>query len=106
MTTQTDTTTATAPATELADRYYIRAKYFFYYGTFNAPEDGPICDYEGSRLEFSSRNEAIEYLRQEKGCREHRPGKFSPAGRYYLSHGEYSSPTFMVQKVPGRKIKN
>jgi hypothetical protein len=94
---------------EIAGGYYIRAEYFYYAGTFNSPADGALRDVaSGRRLEFATRAEAEEYLTgtdgefESMGCREHAPGKFSPTGTYYLSHGEYSSPTYTIRKVPAR----
>lgn len=101
--------TIEAPAkVETAASYYIRAEYFYYSGTFNAPSDGALRD-ESGRLEFARREEAEAYLCDTEsewpsmGCRQHSPGKYSPAGTYYLSHGEYSSPTYTIRKVPARR---
>lgn len=106
-------TTIAAPAQTQAEvsanRYYIRAEYFYYSGTFNSPADGALRDEFGGRLEFATRQEAEEYLTgtdgefESMGCREHTAGKYSPAGTYYLSHGEYSSPTYTIRKVPARR---
>ena len=102
------TTAINQPATQVAASYYIRAEFFYYSGTFNAPQDGALRDEMGRRLEFGTREEAAEYLTdsdgefESMGCREHAAGKYSPAGTYYLSHGEYSSPTYTIRKVPAR----
>ena len=99
-------TTINQPTTQVAAKYYIRAEYFYFAGTFNAPQDGALRDESGRRLEFATREQAAEYLAgtdgelESMGCREHAAGKYSPAGTYYLSHGEYSSPTYTIRKVP------
>lgn len=103
------TTTILSPTRVSAPAaYYIRAEYFYYSSTFYAPSNGALRDEFGRRLEFATREEAEDYLTatdgefESMGCREHSRGKFSPAGTYYLSHGEYSSPTYTIRKVPHR----
>jgi len=89
--------------------YYIRAQYFYYSGTFNAPTDGALRDESGRRLEFASRKEAEYYLTRDGyddpdcfaiNCREFAPNKFTHPTTYILSHGEYSSPVYTIRKVP------
>ena len=89
--------------------YYIRAQYFYYPGTCYAPTDGALFDHAGDRIEFASRELAKQYLTRDGyddpdrvaiNCREFSPSKFTHAGTYYLSHGEYSSPTYTIRKVP------
>jgi hypothetical protein len=104
-----NTTTAAPARVSAPAAYYIRAEYFYYSGTFFAPPDGALRDEFGRRLDFATREEAAQYLTgtegelEPMGCREHSPGKFSPAGTYYLSHGEYSSPTYTIRKVPAHR---
>lgn len=50
------------------------------------------------KITFSTRQEAIEYLAD---CREFKPGRWTPRGTYYLSHGEYEAPTYRIRKVRG-----
>ena len=96
--------------TKQMHRYYIRAEFFYYSGTFNAPEDGALRDHYGDRIEFSSRAEAESYLTEERsewepdtmGCSKLECGKFSFDGTYYTTHGEYSRPVYTILKVPAR----
>jgi hypothetical protein len=105
---KTNTTLEAPSKIEIAGGYYIHAEYFYYAGTFNSRADGALRNNSGRRLEFATREEAEEYLTgtdgefESMGCREHAPGNFSPAGTYYLSHGEYSSPTYTIRKVRAR----
>ena len=102
-------TTASPARVSAPAAYYIRAEYFYYSGTFGAPPDGALRDGFGRRLEFATALAAEQYLAgteqelESMACREHSPGKFSPAGTYYLAHGEYSSPTYTIRKVPARR---
>jgi hypothetical protein len=101
------TTTINQSATQIqiADIYYIRVEFFYQSTTFNAPEDGALRDESGLRMEFATREAAAEYLTgtdgelESMGCLEHAAGKYSPAGTYYLAHGEYSPPVYTIRKV-------
>lgn len=47
-----------------------------------------------SNLVFSSKKEAVEFLRNIKGLKELSGGNFFPKGIYYLHHGEFETPEF------------
>jgi hypothetical protein len=93
--------------------YYIRAEFFYYGGTYGAPQDGALRDQAGNRLTFASRGEAVAYLcevymREEwnydtaMGCAEN-GGGYSFAGTYICRHGEYARPVYRIRKVSARK---
>ena len=82
------------------NRYYIRGKYFYYPGTINAPQDGPLCNY-GDKLEFASRGAACEFLRGAMGCKKITAGKYQFDGTYICRHGEYSRPVYALRKIRG-----
>ena len=87
--------------------YYIRAKYYYYAGTYGAPTDGALCSQGGNRLEFASRDDAAAYLCEPKdrwgddamGCECNPSGSYSFAGTYYLRHGEHARPVYTIRKV-------
>ena len=45
-------------------------------------------------LSFSTKKEALEFMRGLENYREYKEGVFCPCGTYYLSHGEYESPDY------------
>tara|TARA_R110000868_G_scaffold85122_4_gene239633 strand:- start:1207 stop:1506 length:300 start_codon:yes stop_codon:yes gene_type:complete len=93
--------------------YYIRAEYSYYFGTYGAPTDGPLCDHAGNRLEFASRDDAAAYLCEEAdqwgsdamGCERNPSGRYSFAGSYYLRHGEHARPVYRIRKVRASKAE-
>jgi hypothetical protein len=108
------TSTINEPTAQVAASYYIRAEYFYYAGTFNAPQDGALRDVAGNRLEFSTREEASAHLCEERdewnfnhamGCKENTSGKYSFYGTYVCRHGEYSRPVYAIRKVSATRGK-
>ncbi len=85
--------------TQLVNRYYIRAKYFYYPGTLNAPQDGSLCNHGGDKLKFDSPAAACEFLRTVMGCKKTTAGKHEFDGTYVCRHGEYSRPVFAIRKM-------
>jgi len=81
-------------------KYHISAKWFFYAGTFGTPKDGPLV-FEGVRVSFDSKEDAVAFLVECFGCEKEtttKAGAYFPTGTYYLRHGEYSQPEFKVVK--------
>ena len=106
------TTTINQSSAQVSTRYYIRAEYFYYAGTFFAPQDGALTDGYGQRLEFASREEAAAHLCEERdewncdyamGCERNPSGSYSFAGTYVCRHGEYARPAYSIRKVPARR---
>lgn len=95
----------------MSTSYYIRAKYYYYAGTYGAPMDGALRDQAGNRLEFASREDAAAHLCESKdqwgsdamGCERNPSGSYSFAGTYYLRHGEFARPIYTIRKVAVRK---
>lgn len=95
---------------EKQDTYYIAAEYFFFSGTYGAPRDGAIRDWDGRRIEFGSRKEAVAHLSDEEGewasmgCTENADGSWSRPGCYMTAHGEYERPCYWIKKARTRKL--
>jgi hypothetical protein len=103
------TSTINESVAKPAVSYYIRAEFFYYVGTYGAPQNGALRDQAGDRLEFASREEAAAHLCEERdewnydtamGCEENASGKYSFAGTYVCRHGEYARPVYAIRKVP------
>jgi len=79
--------------------YYILVQYFYYSGTFYAPENGPLL-HEGCEgpILFDSIDDAKAYLKELGVDYEHSAQTLSTSGIYYLAHGEYSSPLYKIRK--------
>jgi hypothetical protein len=101
-------------AAKPAISYYIRAEFFWYPGTYGAPQNGALRDEAGNRLEFATRAEAAAYLCEERdewnydtamGCSQNASGTYSFAGTYICSHGEYARPLYAIRKVPAKAVR-
>jgi hypothetical protein len=112
-------------ATKSATAVRIKADFGYYYGTFNAPQDGylmgePQYDYRTGReysepLEFASVAEAFAYLTKGShgcypsevlACDYDGDGDFSVSGTYYTFHGQHSRPVYtIVSRKSGRCTK-
>ena len=66
-------------------RYYIMAHYYYYKNALAKQQDGLLRDERGDFLEFDSKEEAQEYI-----------NNVLDKGFYFLSHGEYDSPSYEV----------
>lgn len=90
--------------------YGIKATYYYYGKTYNAPSDGFLREEDNSILKFSTIPDALEYLENRYGRMELEKGKatYSAVGTYVLRHGEYSRPRYTITKLPstmhGRKV--
>ena len=49
---------------------------------------------------MKTKSECQEILRA-NDCYEYRPGRYTPSGTYYLSHGEYDRPNYRIIKRRG-----
>ena len=77
--------------------YQIKAKYFYYSTSYNAPKNGVLRDDNGQVIEFETRNEAIDYLCNEYACERDSDGAFSQAKPMYeLANGEYARPSYRI----------
>lgn len=45
-------------------------------------------------LSFSTKKEALEFMRNLDAYQEYRGGLFCPRGTYHLAHGEYEAPDY------------
>ena len=79
-------------------KYVIRATYYYYAGTFYAPENGNLREQYGDLLIFNNREDSEKYL-TEMGCGENEDGSFTAAGTYRTAHGEYARPVYRIRKV-------
>ena len=70
--------------------YGIRVGYYYFTGTFNAPEDGWL-KLEGEIGRWATRQEAQEFIDEENDA------------IYYFNHGEYSRRDLKVRKFRVRK---
>ena len=66
----------------------IWVKYHYYDGTWNAPLDGYLTDNDGEVIEFESYKKAQEYIKNQ-----------SSDNVYYLKHGEYAKPEYIILKL-------
>lgn len=78
--------------------YRILAHYYYYQGTWNAPEDGYLWSDPDHYLEFDSHETALDWLEENCGKMELCKGKatYVPKGTYYLNHGEYERPMYTI----------
>ena len=77
--------------------YQIRAKYFYYSTSHNAPKNGVLRHDNGQVVEFETRNEAIDYLCDQRACERDSDGTYSQAKPMYeLAHGEYERPSYKI----------
>ena len=85
--------------------FYIYQTVFYYPGTINAPRNGALTEfYDNEKLEFKTREEALEYLENRYGKLGNIKGNsYQKQGRYVCSHGEYSRPTYQIRKIIGAK---
>lgn len=84
----------------------IKATYFYYAGTYNAPSDGFLKEprsypKDSGIVKFRTFNDALDYLQSRYGKMELVKGKatFSKKGRYVTNHGEYSRPMYTITKI-------
>lgn len=83
--------------------YGIKVNYFYYAGTINAPKDGYMTDAGGYRLEFDTFEDALHFLKfwlSEVECIKGK-SEYVYAGTYYLNHGEYARPQYIIRKLRG-----
>ena len=71
--------------------YRVKATYYYYEGTYNAPRDGYVRGQDGMYLNFPTKQSALEWIDKEE------------VKIYYLNHGEYSSPSYKVVYYRGNK---
>ena len=84
-----------------SQKYYISAKWFYYLGTFGAPQNGPLYIYDEKQL-FDSREQALSFLIENynvSSTERTNNGAYFPSGEYHLNHGEYSQPEFKIVKL-------
>lgn len=79
--------------------YKIRAKYFYYSTSYNAPKNGVLRDNHSKQvMEFETRNEAIDYLCNgyAYNCERDSDGAYSNKGEYVTNSGEYARPSYKI----------
>lgn len=104
-------------------KYAIKAQYYYYAGTYNAPQDGYLMDlpsYDSftgketqDRLLFDTIQDAVDYLTNDDGgyeamcCTYDGDARFSvDGGPYVCSHGQYARPDYtIVSASSGRASK-
>ena len=81
--------------------YRILAHHYYYQGTFYAPKDGYLGDWDGvyGYLEFDTRESALDWMKENispkmRLCK----GKatYCSDTTYYLNHGEYERPDYTI----------
>lgn len=94
--------------------YRVKKENYYYAGTLYAPQDHfcseeeltcdhrPNPDAEEAML-FDTIADAEKFLTETVGLEEVGKKKFSAPGTYYLSHGEYSRPVYLIRKVPQKR---
>jgi hypothetical protein len=79
--------------------YYILIRYYYYEGTFCAPDDGPMTEGCTSRRRlFETVQEARDYLEKFGVTRQLSPQNFCEDGVYVTAHGEYERPDYWIRK--------
>lgn len=99
--------------------YYILIRYYYYYGTHHAIEDGPLATglttvkeqwhrdgKPGWPRMFETVQDAKDYLAKHGITRQLSPQKFSEDGVYVLAHGEYERPDYWIRKCRTNKQHN
>jgi hypothetical protein len=86
-------------------KYGIKATYYYYEGTLNAPQSGTM-----DGLNFETLQSAIDYLTggdYDFPALEHCSGAtFSRLGQYVCAHGEYERPDYeIVNLATGKSNK-
>jgi len=52
---------------------------------------------------FNTKQQAIDFLRQQSDLTEFKSGQFTPSGTYALNNGEYSAPDYKPVYYPSIK---
>lgn len=81
-------------------RFSLSATYFYYPGTYNIPKNGPY-HHEGNfdRFIVNSKEEILDFLKNDLNCSTIGNGEWTPNGTYYLHHGEYAKPIYRIIRV-------